>query len=410
MRHSTAALVGLVLVTMRPGLGADLDTSYRGSYWSKDQDLSGNRDIETAQIWLRGSDGIDVGDASVHFHVEGWVSGKGGGAGYSSDRAVREGFGQMSDGVFELRAGWQIYSWGRADGINPTDNLTPRRYTLLVRDADDQRVGTPSVRASWYTGSISTSLIWLAGFRPSVLPGTNVSPATVDIAPADESRQFAARIEMIRDEGEGSLSYFDGYDLLPSQAAYSPGDVEPALFMHDRLRIVGADFAKPIGRFIVRGETAYTDTPQAHPDSIFALRPQWYSVISGERTFGEYLDVEVQYYYREVHGSPVAPNVSTTDLPLAQQLAVIEGQYDSSDHGFTVRVADQWLNETLEGSVSTIFSVARKGYEIKPMLKYRVTDEWTLTLGAFIAGGSNLSPYGILKQDDAVFVEIRRGF
>lgn len=407
MRPSAAALAGLALLAAKPGLGADIDTSIRGSFWSKDQDLSGNRGVESLQFWLRASEGADVGDASLNFRLEGWASWKGGGAGSSSDRAVRQAYGQFSDGEFELRAGWQMYAWGRVDGINPTDNLTPHRYTLLVRDSDDQRIGTPSVRATWYDGTVSSSLIWLASFKPSTLPGQGTS---VDLAPTAESRQFAARIEMIRDEIEGSLSYFGGYDVMPSQATFSPGDVEPVLLSHDRLRIIGADFAKPIGRFILRGETAYTATPDATPSSVFALRPQWYSVVSGEQTFGEYLDVEIQFYYRKVHGSPLAQNLSATDRPIAQELAVVEGQYDPVDRGFTARVADQWLNETVEGSVSLVFSTVRKGFEVKPTAKYKVADNWTLTVGAVIAGGDELSPYGILKANNALFFELRRGF
>ena len=36
---------------------------------------------------------------------------------------------------------------GRADRINPTDNLTPRDFTLLVPDDEDQRFGTAAIRA-----------------------------------------------------------------------------------------------------------------------------------------------------------------------------------------------------------------------------------------------------------------------
>ncbi|MGE5624238.1 MAG: hypothetical protein ACM3ZT_01680 [Bacillota bacterium] len=263
------------------------------------------------------------------------------------------------------------------------------------------------MRATWYSGALSSSLIWLAGFRPSTLPGQGTS---ADLSPTDSSRQFAARVEIIREDIEGSLSYFDGYDVMPSEAEFSSGDAEPLLLSHDRLRIVGADFAKPLGRFILRGESAYTAAPDPRPESVFALRPQWYSVISGERIFGDYLDLEIQFYYRKVHGSPLARNLSPTDQPVAQDLAVVEGQYDPIDRGFTARVADQWLNETVEASVSLVFSTVRKGIEVKPVLQYRLADDWTLTAGAAIAGGDNLSQYGILKANNAVYLELRRGF
>ena len=61
---------------------------------------------------------------------------------------IREAYLDLSHGPLDLRIGKQIIAWGRADRINPTDNLTPRDYTLLVPDDDDQRLGTPAVKAT----------------------------------------------------------------------------------------------------------------------------------------------------------------------------------------------------------------------------------------------------------------------
>ena len=53
-------------------------------------------------------------------------------------------------GRLDVRAGRQIIAWGRADGVNPTDNLSGQDLTLLVPDDVDRRLGTTAVRASYY--------------------------------------------------------------------------------------------------------------------------------------------------------------------------------------------------------------------------------------------------------------------
>ncbi|MBI3605573.1 MAG: hypothetical protein HY202_06050 [Nitrospirae bacterium] len=46
--------------------------------------------------------------------------------------------------------GKQIVVWGRADGINPTDNLTPHDFTVLLPFEDDQRFGTTALKLDLY--------------------------------------------------------------------------------------------------------------------------------------------------------------------------------------------------------------------------------------------------------------------
>jgi len=410
VKHAIAAVM-VLLMTLSPAAQAfDFDTSLRGSIWSRAQDLSGDEGITSAQMWVRSSDAWMSGDAGLKVYGEGWISRQDGGGGDASDRRLREAYGQLSYGPLELRAGWQMFPWGRADGINPTDNLTPRQLTMLTRDLEDQRFGTPALRSTWYSGPMSMSLIWLAGFKPSITPWPTSAPSRDDIRPSDPQDQWAARLELVRDELEGSLSYFDGFDLLPTAASMAPTGTPQVLLQHGRVRIAGADFAKPINRVILRGEVSHTEAPDARSGDIFTMRSQWYGVTGAEETFGEYLDVEVQYYYRKVYGSAVPRDIAGPLRPFADSLAASAQQFDPVDRGFTFRVTDKWLNETLEASFSGVFSVVRSGYLLRPLIDYRATDTWTISLGADIPGGSDKSLYGVLKDDRSVFLELRRGF
>jgi hypothetical protein len=51
--------------------------------------------------------------------------------------------------AFRLAFGYQIYTWGAADGRNPTDNLNPRDYTTLEGNKD-HKIPILSASANWY--------------------------------------------------------------------------------------------------------------------------------------------------------------------------------------------------------------------------------------------------------------------
>ncbi len=51
----------------------------------------------------------------------------------------------------DVRIGKQKVAWGKLDTFQPTDVLNPRRYTdPFVTDREDQKIGIPSVQASYY--------------------------------------------------------------------------------------------------------------------------------------------------------------------------------------------------------------------------------------------------------------------
>jgi hypothetical protein len=376
----------------------DLETSARAAYWSSSRNLNDERNLTPLQVWVRASATYALEDAAIGFHGEGWIEALPRGTPQRIDGRDREAYAQLSTGPFEFRAGWQIFPWGRADAINPTDNLSPRQYTLLTRDMDDQRFGIPALRATWF----------------NVLPWPPAAPAIQDRKPRQPTGQAALRVELVRDTLEGSLSWFDGYDVLPTQAvlatALAPSAAPRILLFHDRLKVVGGDIARPVGRFVLRSEIAYMEPPAARGDAIFAKQRQIYAVSGGDRTFGEYFNVNLQLYWRHVEGAATPPDLPEPQRVIAQVFAVTAQQYDHNDRGITFRISDQWYNETLEAEVAGLLSLQRSSYVIRPLIKYRVTDEWTASLGGEILGGDGRSFYGFLRDDTTGYLEIRRGF
>jgi hypothetical protein len=409
--NSATVVVATLLCLAAPFAKAfEAQESVRVSAWSSSRKLDDEKGLIPLQVWLRSSVALPLGNARVSLHGEAWVERQLNGTSDHSDGRVKEAYAQLSAGPLEVRGGWQIFAWGRADAINPTDNLTPRQLTFLTRDTEDQRFGSPALSATWFSDRLSVTLIWLAGFESTELPLPAVGPILEDVKPAGSTRQWAARLERVLGTIEGSISYFDGYDILPTQVIFAHTVTPRAWVLHERLRVLGGDVAKTVGRFGLRAEAAYLEPPEARRGAIFTKRPQGYVVAGGDRTFGEYFNVNLQYYYRYVDGAAVPPGITGTEQSVGNAFAVTAQQYDRIDQGITFKISDQWRNETLEASLSGLFSLTRRGYLVRPVIKYRATDAWTVSVGGEILTGDDRSLYGFLHDNTTIYAELRWGF
>ncbi len=69
--------------------------------------------------------------------------------GYEAE--LREGYVNTYLGPIDIRLGQQIIVWGKADGFNPTNNLTPTNLSIRSPHDDDRRVGNFAQRACFGT-------------------------------------------------------------------------------------------------------------------------------------------------------------------------------------------------------------------------------------------------------------------
>jgi len=66
---------------------------------------------------------------------------------YVSEVNLREAYVNTYVGRFDFRFGHQIVAWGRADGFNPTNNITPQNMLVRSPDEDDRREGNFLIRS-----------------------------------------------------------------------------------------------------------------------------------------------------------------------------------------------------------------------------------------------------------------------
>lgn len=383
--------------------------SVRGGYLSSSRTLDEREDLGTASLWLRGAPRLGSGAALV---IEGWILGEDFSHENEIKGALRETYLDVGFGSVDLRIGKQIVVWGRADRINPTDNLTPRDFTLLFPEEDDQRIGTAAVKATYYLGSLSLTGIWPLDFEPHTVPIPPLPPPLTlhEAEPERPFRQGAIKVEQTGKAVDWSLSYLNGFDLFPD-LGIDRSRPPVVNLRHHRIRVIGADAATVLGRYGLRGEAAYTFTEDGDGEDPFVKNPFFFLVLGGERTFLEYLNVNLQYLLR-VMARFHDPQETSDPLQqgVAIQQAVINNQTDRIQQGVSVRFSHQWFNETLRGEVVAVFSTPRHDYAIRPKVTYALSDRWKAIVGGDLFRGPERSFFGFLRKNSTAYAELRYGF
>src|SRR3569623_1799622 len=233
---------------------SSISGTLRAGYWASSRALDDRNNLTTLALWTRAAPHLGRATSLV---FDGWFGSPDASSGDRTGGTIREAYADLVLGPFEVRAGKRIIVWGRADAVNPTDNLTPRDYTLPVSDDADQRFGAYCAELAWHRGTLTVTATWLPGFQPNIVP----LPATLafrEQAPSwvDSEQQAALKIERSGERVDWSLSYFAGYDRTPDLA----GTLPAPLLVHHRTRVLGADAATGRGQYFVGGELALSWT------------------------------------------------------------------------------------------------------------------------------------------------------
>ena len=163
----------------------------------------------------------------------------------SSRGQLKEAYFHFRSGDWDFRLGRQIVAWGRADRLNPTDNLTPRDFTLLSPEVDEERLGTEGIKISKIFGFYSSlTAIWLNSFEPNKLPPANAPGLQLIENVPKNNDQYAIKFDQSGGDVDWSISYFKGLDLNSdlSVIGLNNNNVLVAQTYHD-VEIFGADVA-----------------------------------------------------------------------------------------------------------------------------------------------------------------------
>ena len=412
-------LAGGLLLTIgaTAAAGAELQSrsALRAEVYSGNRDLDDGGAVPALSLWTQGQ--RDEGAWGLRWHAALWAQGPSTPQGRAR---VRELNGRWNWGAFTWRAGRLMPSWGRADGLNPTDNLVPRDLRQLTPEWDDQRRGRDGLQLDWTSddGRSRWTALALSSRAAHRLPlpralavpdGVEQGPTRIDAALKWDHRGPAV---------DASLSYTRAQDLTPYLAWASRAAVAapPAWRrVQGRQAVWGADFSWQREGWVWRGEVARS-TPSIDPAQAVPgrRRPQWWAVVGPEWSSSPWT-LSVQGVVQHVVGfrTPAGPAA-----PLERLQAVLAQQASRRQGGLTLRVAHRALNDSLQSELSVLslwpqgprFTASRPQGLLRLKTEWALDDSWTLSAGLDRPFGPAQSYFGAWRDNPLCWLQWRRHF
>jgi hypothetical protein len=337
---------------------------------------------------------------------------------------IREAWVEVEKGIFSLTMGKQIIVWGRADSINPTNNLTPINEFALSSEIDDTRMGNEMVQLKAnLSPMLSLTGIWIPGYEADNMPLNEIpfslppiiSGVSFGSLAANNQLQSgssgAARLDISADSIDGSISYYYGYNTLPGfNFAIIPVSmtslsvvITPIAY---KMQAIGGDFSTALWNFGLRGE-ACVKIPELSPDN-YAYIPKPYAQYVGgiDRTFGDF-NALVQY-----SGVTVMDYKEVNDTEMTQWFnQLFTGTKDRFSHTVTASLGWNGVYDTLHAKLSGMYDFTTREYVLNPDVTYDVADALKLTAGwrDFYGPDNSLNSL-ISKLLSTYYIEIKNSF
>jgi hypothetical protein len=389
--------------------GFDLTLSARADAWSGTRQLDDARGIARTGLWGRAK--VDAGDAG-RITADGWLAAQNGSAAPGQQARLRELYWGANAGPFDIRLGRQVIVWGRADGLNPTDNLTPRDYALLVPEDNEQRRGNEWLRVAADTGMGQLSALWAPRAASHTLPLQALSQVQYQVAAAPKRAQWGLKLEMAGDGIDGSLSWFQGDDALPD-LALAGASAQGALIdvRNQPLRVLGADMSLARDGVVWRAEAAWSRSGNAGPFDFERKRDRLWLVAGAEWTLPHNTTLGLQISLQQLRGYTSPEQLPN---PLQQQVAwqqaAIANQTAARQVGATWRLASRFMNDTLLLETSGVVLNAPHSTLWRTRLSYAISDHWQALAGSEWFSGPNNSLWGQLRRNRVAYAQLRCGW
>lgn len=358
---------------------------------------------------------------------------------------VREAYADWFLGRLDVRMGQQIIVWGRADGINPTNVLTPIDMRVRSPNEDDRRMGNVGLRLNLDLRPVRVETVWMPLFVPTQWPALDIG-SDIEIAqpeypsPRLANGLGAGRVHLELPSFEMSGMYAYGHATLPG-LTYQDYDLisEPPVVRISRTayqhHVAGFDFSTAIGDlFGLRGEAAYR-LPIDYDTTIHTPNPDLQYVAGVDREFGN-LSLIAQYYGRYVFDwqelpdprydvdlaelaaleQPLSPLVEEQFLgsvndQLAIRNRILHAQIKPVQHSISLRAEYKALHERLIVSAFGMGNVSTGEWLLYPKVAYSITDGLLASLGGEIYMGPTDTLLGLVDEAlSAGYIELKAMF
>lgn len=400
-----------------------------GTHWT-DKDTSAGR-FTLGKTSLTGKLAAYYGNSSAYteanfsYDATGTINGgfSSGNLGNGFDLSLGELWLDYTDSFWGVRIGRQKTEWGKADGIDITNVLCPSDMSsLAAMTGDDSKLAVDAIRVSLSGNQFTVDAYWLPFFTPASLPLEQENPLRKFVVPATYDLLIPAmntslslpvsitgieKPEVALWNGEYGLKfsgYFSAFDIslygfygwddmpiLNYSISYGesqpPNPAMPNGFLvsgkYERMAMIGADAALPVGETVLRLETAFFPQRHFQKEEGGSLQRNQLSALAGIDWMPDSWTITAQYYCDYVFDELDALNRKNSYL-----------------HGATLSISKSLVNETLNFSLSGLIGFNDFDSMLSPSIKYSISDQITVDLKAFffIPGPDRNGKYGAYKD------------
>lgn len=397
---------------------------------------------------LRAHARYKASDAGLEFFVSGaakYSQGWGGVRYRGAHCTLGQAYVHWDIGSVSLRAGKQVFTWGKLDNLTILDRLNPQDYRYFILDnRQDRKLPVYALAVTWHGSDWNIEAVYEPVFRPSRLryfgsdwalfghlktavaeAGYDTSVASrvsgLDILPQDTINEDSTRCAQgaLRITGrvagiDAGLYYMSMYNSIAALRERAPAGVITKEFLYvpngtnlnalmqsslaeeqlrieaqyQRSAIAGIDAETVMGAWGVRAEAAWlARQPFVRRDFSYISKDMISTGLGVDRMFdnGLYCNVQGLYDYVVSYQDMFAQERSST-----QMFARVRKEY-----------AQGRIVYTLEGS----YNFARGDWMSNPYISYELAPAMHIGAGAFIFDGKPETLFGRFNAQDTAYVE-----
>jgi len=361
--------------------GDSLTWQLRGDLVADDVTKDHALDLETGQGWL------DLREANLLFSPTDWV---------------------------DIKAGRQILTWGTGDLLFLND-LFPKDWQAFFTGRDVEYLKAPSdvLLASFYPSWGTIDVVYTPRFDADrFIRGERLSyynPMLGRTAGRDAEVRVDERSSWFSDDElslrfsrnigsfEAALYGYHGYWKSP--VGFDPVS---GLNTFPRLNVWGTSLRGAVAGGIGNIELAWYDSrDDSSGDDPFIPNSEQRLLIGYERELVRDLTGGIQYYLEHMADHDGYRSSLPAGMPVR----------DENRHLVTLRLTRLLMNQNLTLSLFAYLSPSDEDFYLRPKASYKLTDNWRLSCGANLFGGSeDHTFFGQFEQNSNVYAAIRYSF
>ncbi len=323
---------------------------------------------------------------------------------------LREAYLYYNKSGLDIRAGWQIITWGVADAMRITDIISPMDFTeFLTQDYDDIRIPVNGIRvkytrpkwsaeaivipvSSFYELSTERDNPWAVS-----LPGVTV-PYFINLDGTPKKQfgnvEYGGRIGAYLSGVDFNFYALRTWNKMPVFRKTMTADGSLSCDgEYRRMTMLGADLSVPLGKFVVRAEAAeyFGEAQEPVANATVVTRNSTNALVGLDWYAGNDWQLGIQYSHKYISGK--MSNVSS---------------YRNSGMA-TVRISKDMLHNTLSLSNFGYIDVANGGIYNRLYADYALTDQIHAFLG-YDYFHADKGQFAMYDRNSEVWIKLRYSF